>query len=65
MSRFNPIKLIWTGFLCLAMGWAILFLIVIDVIPPSFFVAIGAYALSFVGLIIGLIGLFEYRRYGS
>lgn len=61
----NPTKLIVSGFLCLLVGWALLFLIVIEVMSPSYLMAFGAYGLSFAGMLIGLIGLFEYRRYGG
>ena len=52
----------WTGFAGLALGWAALFLMVVRVIPPSFPVAFGAYALTVVGFVTGLIGTFSQRR---
>lgn len=65
MRRISPAKLMWTGGVCLIVGWTVLFLIVINVIPTGFLTAIGAYTLSFIGFIVGLYGVFEYRRDGS
>lgn len=60
--RVSPAKLMWTGGACLVVGWAVLLLIVIRMIPPSILLSIAAYALSFIGFLVGLFGVIEYRR---
>jgi len=58
----SPVKLMWTGFACLAVGWTVLFLMVIRVIRPGFAAAFGAYGLTVVGLVLGLTGAFSCWR---
>ncbi len=59
----SPAALISIGFVLLLVGWAILFLTVIKILAPSFVLSMGAYALSFAGMLIGFVGLFEHRKY--
>lgn len=58
----RPITLIWAGFVSLVAGWMILFLMTARMIGASFIAAFGAYALTVVGFVVGLIGVFAHRR---
>jgi len=54
--------MILAGLALMIVGWLILFLQVVQMWPNSLYLSILAHALSFIGLIIGLIGLFYWRE---
>jgi hypothetical protein len=58
----SPTTLIAAGVFCLLLGWALLFLMVLRIIPPSFALALGAYTVSLGGLVMGLAGLLQAGR---
>jgi uncharacterized membrane protein len=53
--------MILAGLAVMIVGWLILFLQVVQVCSNSLYLSILAHALSFIGLIVGLIGLFYWR----
>jgi hypothetical protein len=62
MKRLRPWSLILLGFVLLCAGAASIFLMVIRLLEPSFFVSFLGYALSLVGLIVGLVGVARRRE---
>jgi hypothetical protein len=61
MTR-NPVALIIFGFLLLLLGWALPFLMVLHILPSTFFLNFFAYTVSLVGLIMGFTGAALYSR---
>jgi len=61
MTR-NPIALLLFGLLLLLSGCVLPFLMVIHVIPSTFFLNFFAYTLQIAGLIMGIIGAAFYVR---
>jgi hypothetical protein len=57
MMRLNPWSLIMLGFVLLCAGVVSIFLMVIRVLEPSFFLSFLGYALSLLGLVLGLVGV--------
>jgi membrane associated rhomboid family serine protease len=62
MSRIPPWGLIVIGFLLSLMGVGLPFLIVVDIVPSTFFLNFLAYGASITGLFLGLIGASYYSR---
>jgi len=60
--KLTPGKLILIAIGLLCLGVALPFLMVIDVIPSTFFMNFFSYTASTLGLILGLIGLAYYTR---
>jgi len=58
----RPILLMLLGFLLLMLGWVLPFLMVLHVLPSTFFLNFFAYTLSVVGLVVGIIGAAFYAR---
>jgi len=52
----HPLRLILIGFVLLVGGWAVLFLIVIGLLPSLLSLSIGAYLANTIGLFLGLLG---------
>lgn len=53
--------MILAGLAVMIVGWLILLLQVVQVCPNNLNLCFVAHALSFIGLIVGLIGLFYWR----
>lgn len=62
MRSLSPFGLMALGFVMLLAGFAIPFLMIIQVLQPSFLGALLSYALSLVGLIVGVIGTAVFAR---
>ncbi|MBI2980017.1 MAG: hypothetical protein HYY41_04215 [Chloroflexi bacterium] len=62
MRKINPLILIAAGFALLLLGFLMLFLMVIRLVPPSFGLSFLAYLAGSTGLIIGLIGVVRRLR---
>jgi glucan phosphoethanolaminetransferase (alkaline phosphatase superfamily) len=58
----QPRNLILIGFVLLLLGFVIPFLIVVRVIPSTFFLNFLSYAASMLGLFLGMIGAVMYVR---
>lgn len=58
----SPLGLILIGFVLSVTGVVLPFLIVIHVIPSTFFLNFFAYGASLVGLFLGVIGASQYVR---
>jgi hypothetical protein len=58
----RPILIIILGFFMVLLGWVLPFLIVIHVIPSTFFLNFLAFTLSTGGLILGTVGAALYVR---
>jgi hypothetical protein len=55
----HPTRLIAIGFLLLVLGFVVIFAMVLRVLEPSFLLSFAAYGASFVGLVLGLLGIFN------
>lgn len=64
MSRIPPWGLILIGFFLVLMGVILPFLMVIHLIPSTFFLNFLAYGSSLTGLFLGVIGASLYIREG-
>jgi Co/Zn/Cd efflux system component len=53
------------GFVLVLVGFLFSFLMVLRIIEPSYVLSFLAYAVSFFGLFMGLIGVALYRRSGG
>ena len=62
MRLLSPFGLMAVGFVMLLAGFAIPFLMMIQVLQPSFLGAFLAYFLSLGGLIVGVIGTAIFAR---
>lgn len=62
-ARLTPGRLIAAGGALLLGAWLVLLLMVIHQLPASLPLAMGAYAASLVGLVIGLFGAVQYVQY--
>lgn len=58
----HPWKLLVAGFVLLLLGVLLPFLMVLRVIPSTFFLNFFAYTASFLGMILGMIGAVLYGR---
>ncbi len=58
----HPLRLILIGLVMLLGSWAVLFLNVLTVLPPSLGLSIGAYSASTAGLFVGVLGAAGYVR---
>lgn len=60
---FNrPLQLIIIGFVLVMLGWILPFLMVLHVIPSTFFLNFFSYAVSLIGLILGILGSATYVK---
>lgn len=55
-------RLIAFGFALLLLGFLVIFLMVLRLIQPSFPWSFLAYAISFTGLLLGLVGAIQHRH---
>jgi hypothetical protein len=58
----NPIFLIILGFFMLLFGWVMPLLMLMHVLPSTFFLNFFSYIVSLVGLILGVVGVAFYVR---
>jgi len=56
MADLNPKILLGVGFLLLVLGFALPMLMVMQIIPSTFFLNFFSYGASLLGLILGLLG---------
>lgn len=64
MSGLSPLGFIALGFLLAVGGFVVLFLMVIQVIEAGFLLNFAGYGASFLGLLMGIIGLSQYTTDG-
>ncbi len=64
MIRVRPWVLILIGFVLVVIGVAVPFLIVIRMIPSTFFLNFFSYGASLTGLFLGIIGASQYMGRG-
>jgi len=55
-------KMMWIGGVMAFGGWLLIFLIVLGYAPRTYFLNIFGYGVSFVGLLIGLVGILDHIR---
>jgi|GEM_PF-729535 len=60
----TPLRWLINGGLTLLLGWLILLLVVVDVIPPIVWLELTAYVLTVIGFITGIIGVIMFARIG-
>lgn len=58
----RSMKMMWTGGLMLFGGWLLIFLIVLGHVPTSYFLNFLGYGVSFVGLLLALVGILDHIR---
>ena len=58
----KPVTLLVIAFILLLTGWVLPFLMVIHVLPSTFFLNFFSYTVSTLGLIVGVIGAVYYAR---
>jgi hypothetical protein len=63
MFERNPIWLMGIGTVLLLFGFSFVFMMVIRLIEPSFFFSFIAYGASFVGFLMGIIGLMKFSNF--
>jgi hypothetical protein len=56
MRDWNPLYFILVGFFLVVVGFALPFLMVLQILQSTFFLNFLAYAASFSGLLLGIIG---------
>jgi hypothetical protein len=56
MHNINPKVMVWVAFGMLLMGVALPLMMVMHIIPSTFFLNLLAYLCSFFGIILGFIG---------
>lgn len=62
MSRWQPKYLLVVAFFLLLLGFILPFLMMLQMIPSTFFLNFLAFISSVVGLFVGFIGIAVYRR---
>jgi uncharacterized membrane protein len=62
MYDMSPRAIILLGFVLVVLGFVLPFLMMIQVIPTTFFLALVSYLASFIGMILGIIGVAFYVR---
>jgi heme/copper-type cytochrome/quinol oxidase subunit 4 len=62
MSRLQPVQLILIGFALMIVGWALPFLMVLQVLESSFALNFLSYIAQVSGLFLGIIGVAMYVR---
>jgi hypothetical protein len=60
VRNWNPLFFILAGFFLVVAGFVLPFLMVLQVIPSTFFLNFLAYGASFSGLLLGIIGSAVY-----
>jgi hypothetical protein len=61
--KFHPVLMIILGFLLLLAGWILPLLMVMHVLPSTFFLNFFSYTVSLIGLIMGFVGVVYYARF--
>jgi hypothetical protein len=61
MSR--PVMMMLGGFLLLLLGWMLPLLMLMHVVPSTFFLNFFAYTVSLIGLMLGITGVVYYTRF--
>jgi hypothetical protein len=56
IDRWNPITVLLAGFALLLVGFALPALMILQMLPSTFFLNFLSYGASFVGLMLGFIG---------
>jgi hypothetical protein len=64
ISRLSPLQLMLIGFVLLVIGFLLPFVMVLHLIESTLFLGFVAYLASFLGLVIGLIGVAMQGRRG-
>ena len=64
LYRLSPVQLMLIGFAMLVIGFILPFLMVLHIIESTLLLGFVAYLTSFLGLIIGLIGVVMRGRIG-
>jgi hypothetical protein len=62
MNLLRPVYLMILAFILLLVGWMLPFLMVIHVVPSTFFLNFFSYTISTIGLIVGVVGAVYYVR---
>ena len=62
MWSWSPIKIVVTGFFLVLLGVILPFLIVMQILPSTYFLNFLAYTVSIAGLFMGLIGTAMYVK---
>lgn len=57
MRGMNPRTILLVAFVLLVIGWVIPFLMMIDIIVSSFALGFVSFAMSILGLFLGIIGI--------
>lgn len=58
--HLTPVQMMWLGFGLLLVGWILPFLMVLRIIEPTLLLNFAAFFASFIGLLIGLVGIVNY-----
>jgi hypothetical protein len=58
----RPLQLIVIGFVLVMLGWIFPFLMLMHILPSTFFLNFFSYTLSLVGLILGISGSAMYMK---
>lgn len=61
MHTIHPVALMLLGLLLMIGSFLAIFAMVLRLIDPGFLLSFLAYALSFLGLLLGLVGILNYR----
>jgi hypothetical protein len=61
----RPLALMLSGLGLMLLGWFILFFILLGFLGATFALSFAAYGMSFAGLVLGVVGVVEYRRRGD
>ncbi len=62
MSRFSTVHMIIIAVVLLLAGAVLPLLMVVKIIPSTFFLNFLAYACSLVGMVLGFLGLFSFVK---
>lgn len=62
MNITHPVRLIYIGFILVLLGAVLPFLMVMRIIPSTFFLNFFSYAATMSGLFLGMIGAATYVR---
>lgn len=62
MQRWRPLLFIALGVLLMLVSFLTIFGMVLRLVEPGFLLSFVAYALSIIGLLIGLLGVVSYPR---
>ncbi len=58
----NPLRIILVGLVLVLIGVLVPFLIVIDIIAPSYLFGLVSFVCSLTGVLLGVVGASWYRR---